>query len=88
MSQSPIDLLRQRLLTLVPSHLEIIDESHRHAGHAGANGGAHLQLTIVAEAFTGKNTLARHRQIYEAAGDLFPNRVHALSILAKAPDEV
>lgn len=88
MSQSPIDLLRQRLLTLVPSHLEIIDESHRHAGHAGANGGAHLQLTIVAEAFIGKNTLARHRLVYQAAGDLFPNRVHALSILAKAPDEV
>ncbi|MCE1183651.1 MAG: BolA family transcriptional regulator [Rhodocyclales bacterium] len=88
MSQSTIDQLRERLATLQPLALHIIDDSQRHAGHAGAGGGGHYQLDIVATAFAGKNTVARHRMIYAAAGDLMKGRVHALSIRAKTPEEV
>ena len=89
MSQDTIELLRQRLSALQPQSLAIEDESHRHAGHAGAKGGGgHYVLTIVADAFTGKNTMARHRLVYDAAGDLMRARIHALVIRALTPDEV
>lgn len=89
MSDSTLNQLRERLATLQPIALEIVDESHLHAGHAGAaSGGGHYQLDIVAAAFAGKNTVARHRLIYAAAGDLMKSRVHALSIRAKTPEEV
>lgn len=88
MSQSTIDQLRERLATLQPLALHIIDDSQHHAGHAGAGSGGHYQLDIVAAAFAGKNTVARHRMIYAAAGDLMKGRVHALSIRAKTPEEV
>jgi len=88
-SQDTIELLRQRLSALQPQSLAIEDESHRHAGHAGAKGGGgHYVLTIVADAFTGKNTMARHRLVYDAAGDLMRARIHALVIRALTPDEV
>lgn len=89
MSQDTIELLRQRLNALQPQSLDIEDESHRHAGHAGAKGGGgHYVLTIVADAFAGKNTMARHRLVYDAAGDLMRGRIHALVIRASTPDEV
>ncbi|HXE37028.1 MAG TPA: BolA family protein [Azonexus sp.] len=88
MSNATIDLLRQRLAVLQPQSIAIEDESHRHAGHAGAKDGGHYKLDIVAAAFAGKNTVARHRLIYDAAGDLMRGRIHALSIRALAPDEV
>ena len=89
MSSATVDLLRQRLAVLAPLSLEIEDDSHRHAGHAGArDGGGHYNLTIVAAAFAGQNTVKRHRIIYDAAGDLMRGRIHALSIRAFAPDEV
>lgn len=89
MSQDTIELLRQRLNVLQPQSLDIEDESHRHAGHAGAKGGGgHYVLTIVADAFAGKNTMARHRLVYDAAGDLMRGRIHALVIRALTPDEV
>lgn len=89
MSQETIELLRQRLNALQPQSLSIEDESHRHAGHAGAKGGGgHYLLTIVAEAFAGKNTVARHRLVYDAAGDLMHARIHALVIRAMTPEEV
>lgn len=81
-------LLRQRLAALQPESISIEDESHRHAGHAGARGGGHYQLQIVAQAFAGKSTIARHRMIYDAAGDLMRSRIHALSIRAEVPGEV
>lgn len=81
-------VLAERLAVLQPLALEIEDESHRHAGHAGAGKGGHFKLTIVAAAFAGKNTMARHRLVYEAAGDLMRGPVHALVIRALAPDEV
>lgn len=88
MSAETIALLRQRLAVLEPEVIAIQDDSHRHAGHAGARDGGHYQLQIVAQAFAGKSTIARHRMIYDAAGDLMRDRIHALSINATAPGEV
>jgi BolA protein len=87
-SAETVELLRQRLQSLNPLSVVIEDESHRHAGHAGAREGGHYELLIIAEVFTGKNTVARHRLIYDAAGDLMRRGIHALSIRAFAPGEV
>jgi BolA protein len=87
-SAETIELLRQRLALLQPASVVIIDDSHRHAGHAGARDGGHYQLQIVAQAFAGKSTIARHRMIYDVAGDLMRGRIHALSIRAEVPGEV
>ncbi|MBS1144335.1 MAG: transcriptional regulator, BolA protein family [Proteobacteria bacterium] len=88
MSAETIALLRERLAVLQPESIAIEDESHKHAGHAGAREGGHYQLQIVAQAFAGKSTIARHRLIYDAAGDLMRGRIHALSIRANVPGEV
>jgi BolA protein len=81
--------IKARLATLTPQHVEIIDESAQHAGHAGAkSGGGHFQLTIISPAFSGLNIVARHRAIYQALGDLMSTRVHALSINAYSPEEL
>lgn len=79
-------LLRERLARLDPESLQLEDESHRHAGHAGAREGGHFRVDIVAKVFSGKNTLARHRLVYDAVGDLMQGRIHALAIDARAPD--
>lgn len=72
-----------------PEALELIDESHKHAGHAGARSGkGHFDVMIVASDFSGKNLLQRHRMIYEALGDLMQTDIHALSISAHSPDEI
>lgn len=82
-------LLRERLAPLAPSEIELIDDSARHAGHAGArNGGGHYRLRIVSAAFSGRNALVRHRQVLDALGDLMQGRIHALSIKPIAPEEV
>ena len=84
----------QRIDTLLraafdPASLHIEDESALHAGHAGArDGGGHYRVDIVADAFRGKNTVARHRLIYAALGDLIPGAIHALAIRASTPDEL
>jgi len=83
-----MEVLRQRLAVLEPVSLNIVDDSHRHAGHAGAREGGHYQLQIVAQAFAGKSTIARHRLIYDTAGNLMRGKIHALSIHAKVPGEV
>ena len=88
MSAETVELLRQRLAALQPEALTIDDDSHLHAGHAGARDGGHYRLHIVASIFAGKNTVARHRLIYQTAGDLMRGRIHALSISAFAPGEV
>lgn len=88
MAPSTADLLQARLATLEPLSLNIVDESHRHAGHAGARDGGHYRVDIVADVFSGKGTLARHRLVYDAAGDLMRGKIHALSIHARAPEEV
>ena len=69
-------------------HLHIEDESHLHAGHAGAaSGGGHFKLTIVAPEFEGMSKVARHRAIYAALNTHFPAAIHALTILAFTPSE-
>jgi BolA protein len=89
MSENTADLLRHRRTALAPAARTSADESARHAGHAGARGGGgHFHVDIVAAAFSGQNTLARHRLVYDAAGDLLRDRIHALSVNARAPDEV
>ena len=71
-----------------PEHLEIEDQSERHAGHAGAKGGGHYRVEIVADAFAGKSALQRHRMVYAAVGDAMGSAVHALSIRAQTPNEI
>ena len=69
--------------------LVIDDESHLHAGHAGAaSGGGHFRLEIVAPEFKGLNLVARHRAVYAALNRHIPKEIHALTIIALAPDEV
>jgi len=71
-----------------PSLLEVVDQSHRHAGHAGAaDGRGHFDVRIVSEAFRGRTPLARHRAVYAAVGTMMETDIHALSIDAVAPDE-
>lgn len=81
--------IRERLqAALAPSALAIEDESHRHAGHAGARDGrGHFRVHVVSSAFSGKASLARHRAVYAALGDLMETDIHALAIDARAPEE-
>ena len=79
--------VRARLQALEPAALELRDDSARHAGHAGSNGGGHLVLRIVSPQFEGLGTVARHRRIYALVGDLMPARLHALAITALTPAE-
>ncbi len=73
---------------LAPVELEIVDDSHRHAGHAGAaDSRGHFSVLVVSERFRGLPMLRRHRLVYEAAGDLMTTDIHALSIQAFAPGE-
>lgn len=75
-------LLRERLAALEPTHIEIIDESHLHAGHAGARDGAsHFRVVIASAQFAGLNALARHRLVYDRVHDLIPHPIHALAIV-------
>ncbi len=86
---SIIDAMRERLDTLAPQSIEIIDDSALHAGHAGSrSGGGHFRLTIVSPRFTGCATMQRHRLVYDALGVLLKTEIHALSITAKTPDEI
>ena len=84
-----IETIRERLAPLAPESLEVFDDSHEHAGHAGArDGGGHYQLVIVSREFAGKPAVARHRLVYQALSDLIPGRIHALAIRAYTPDEM
>ncbi|NMF97337.1 BolA family transcriptional regulator [Aromatoleum toluolicum] len=83
-----IDEIRDRLAVLNPLSIEIEDDSALHAGHAGAkSGGGHYRMTMVSDAFIGKNTVARHRLIYGALGELMRTRIHALAIRALTAEE-
>jgi BolA family transcriptional regulator, general stress-responsive regulator len=79
--------IRQRLELLMPSSLQLEDESTQHAGHAGASSGGHFRLTIVSPQFNGLNAVARHRLVYQSLGDLMQKGIHALAISAYTPDE-
>lgn len=86
---SVAERIRERLASLQPQRLELVDESEAHRGHAGyrEGGGTHWRLTIVAPAFSGQATVARHRMVYQALGDLLQHPIHALAITARAPEE-
>jgi BolA protein len=79
--------LRERLQSrFAPTSLTVEDESHLHAGHAGAAGGhSHFRVTIVAEAFRGMSPVARHRLVYAAVDDMLATDIHALAIDASPP---
>ena len=72
---------------LAPVSLEIIDDSARHAGHAGAREGGHFRVVVVADAFKGLSQLQRHRMVYAAVDSLMGRGIHALNIVARTPDE-
>ena len=79
-----IELIRSRVSSLLsPTHLEIIDDSHKHVGHAGNTGGGHFTLIITAEKLNGLSKLESHRLIYSAVNNLIPEEIHALSIKIK-----
>lgn len=83
MSQATLEQIRQRLIqVLAPTELEITDEGHLHAGHAG-EGKGHFHVRIVSAAFAGQLPIRRHRMVYAAVDDLMDNGIHALSIDAK-----
>lgn len=85
-----VESIRTRINeALAPTVLEIQDDSHMHVGHAGAAGGAgHYSVRIVADVFSGKSSIERHRAVYMAVNDMMPAEIHALSINALSPDEV
>ena len=72
---------------LAPSAIEVDDDSHLHAGHAGAQEGRHYTVRLTSARFTGLARVARHRLVYDSLGPLAAQGVHALAIMARAPDE-
>lgn len=72
-----------------PARLDVVDDSHRHAGHAGARpeGETHFNVTIVAEAFAGKSRVDRQRLVYAALAQELRERVHALQLTTLTPEE-
>ncbi|MBL8699223.1 MAG: BolA family transcriptional regulator [Alphaproteobacteria bacterium] len=84
------DRLRRKLeAAFDPQRLEIVDDSHRHAGHAGARpeGETHFNVTIVSAVFAGVGRVERQRKVYAAVADEMRDRVHALQLRTLAPDE-
>ena len=73
---------------LAPTHLDIFDDSAKHAGHAGAREGGHFRVRLVSEAFRGKNAIERHRLVFAAVAGLMKSDIHALNIDAKTPEEI
>ena len=86
MTAQRIEMIRARLTSsLDPDHLEIIDESHLHAGHEGAKDGrGHFRVRISSAKFDGLKPLQRHRLVYQAVDDLMKTEIHALSIEIQA----
>jgi len=90
MTTERVSTIRQCLAeAFAPELLEVEDESHLHAGHAGARDGrGHFRVTIVAPAFEGRSRLERHRMVFTALGPLMQSDIHALAVHAHAPGEV
>lgn len=83
-----VERIREALAVLQPVTLEVVDDSHRHAGHEGARDGrGHFTVRIVSPVFAGKAPLARHRAVYAALGEMMQTDIHALAIEASTPDE-
>jgi BolA protein len=93
MASNKVEELRLALQKeLAPVSLEIIDDSAKHAGHAGAREGGHFRVVLVAAVFKGRSQLERHRMVYAAVAPLMgqaakDHRIHALSIIARTPEE-
>ena len=88
MNERRIAIIRERLTqAFAPQRLNIVDESHKHVGHAQAGGAGHFAVEIVADAFANKNLIQRHRLVYDALGDIMNTEIHALSIKASTPAE-
>ena len=85
-----IERIRARLIaTFEPLECQLTDDSHLHAGHAGAASGAgHYSVRLVSERFAGLTRLARHRLVYDCLDDMMQSEIHALNIVAHAPSEV
>jgi BolA protein len=83
------EAIRVRLQALEPMALDLVDESEQHRGHAGyrEGGNTHWRLSIVSPQFAGKPTVARHRMVYQALGELMQHPIHALAITARSPEE-
>jgi BolA family transcriptional regulator, general stress-responsive regulator len=81
------DIERVLREALQPSALDITDDSHLHAGHAGAREGRHFSVRITSARFAGLSRVARHRLVYDALHRLIPQGIHALAIQARSPDE-
>jgi BolA family transcriptional regulator, general stress-responsive regulator len=83
-----VERIRDLLMNaLSPTRLEITDDSHKHAGHAGARDGrGHFSVLIESQAFAGKSLIAQHRMVYAALGEMMQTDIHALAIQAKASD--
>jgi len=86
---SVAEAIRARLQALEPLALDLVDESEQHRGHAGyrEGGNTHWRLSIVSPQFSGKPTVARHRMVYQALGELMQHPIHALAISARSPEE-
>lgn len=89
MSAARVERIRELLQqALAPALLEVVDDSRRHAGHAGARDGrGHFNVSIVSDAFAGLRPLARHRAVYAALGAMMETDIHALAIQARTPAE-
>jgi BolA protein len=83
-----VERIVERLQALEPEFLEVIDDSHRHAGPAGAaDGRGHFTVIVVSKRFVDLNSVRRHRLVYDTVGDLMLTDIHALSVQALAPGE-
>ena len=87
MSVTAHDIQAALQQALQPTLLQVRDDSHLHAGHAGAREGRHFHVRITSTVFTGRKLVARHRLVYDALRLLMPSGIHALAIEAHAPDE-
>ena len=87
MSVAADDIEAALRAALAPTALEVQDDSHLHAGHAGAREGRHFSVRIVSGRFEGLGRVARHRLVYDALHSLMPRGIHALAIDARVPDE-
>ena len=89
MTAERVALIRSRLeAAFEPEELDIVDDSRRHAGHAGARDGrGHFQVRILSRKFAGKRTVERHRMVYAALGPLMQTDIHALGLVALSPDD-
>ena len=73
--------------SLAPTALEVLDDSARHAGHAGARSGGHYRVAVVSTAFAGRSRLECHRLVYQALEPLMGQGIHALNIRAGVPED-